>query len=283
MALPGSDYLPDSAGMGVSNPRAHLEDGELGPGDIEEETSRPGGPGKLELPYLLLEAPSPHPFLDSRDRVGQKRLAKAEAEPYWCPWEAPLGCPMVRDMPSLDECWALSPRGGGRGQDVRRLGVGAEAGQSRASVEKGALGVAGPGCVRGGGGRPPQVVAPAQDEVGLGVERGAHLAQAAVAAGALEAVLVPVLVQRLQQVAVLDLAVAARAALLLPFGLDGEHRHTCGRTDRWTRWALWLRTCPSASFCCPLPGSLPVSLATTSPGLGSRAVGLQGTASSPGP
>lgn len=112
MALPGSGYLPDSAGMGVSNPRAHLEDGELGPGDIEEETSRPGGPGKLELPYLLLEAPSPHPFLDSRDRVGQKRLAKAEAEPYWCPWEAPLGCPMVRDMPALDKCWALSPRGG---------------------------------------------------------------------------------------------------------------------------------------------------------------------------
>lgn len=83
---------------------------------------------------------------------------------------------------------------------------------------------------------PPQVVTPAQDEVGLGVESGAHLAQAAVAAGTLEAVLMPVLVQRLQQVPVLDLAVAARAALLLPFWLDGEHRHTCdGETDRWAR------------------------------------------------
>lgn len=42
----------------------------------------------------------------------------------------------------------------------------------------------------------------------------------------------PVLVQRLQQVPVLDLAVAACTALLLPFRLDGEHRHTCnGKTD----------------------------------------------------
>ena len=48
------------------------------------------------------------------------------------------------------------------------------------------------------GGGPPQVVSAAQDEVGLGVEGGAHLAQAAVAAGALEAVLVPVLVQSFQ-------------------------------------------------------------------------------------
>lgn len=80
---------------------------------------------------------------------------------------------------------------------------------------------------------PPQVVTPAQDEVGLGVECGAHLAQAAVTAGTLEAVLMPVLVQRLQQVPVLDLAVAACTALLLPFRLDGEHGHTCnGKTDR---------------------------------------------------
>lgn len=82
------------------------------------------------------------------------------------------------------------------------------------------------------GGGPPQVVSAAQDEVGLGVEGGAHLAQAAVAAGALEAVLVPVLVQRLQQVAVLDLAVTAGATFLLPFGLDGQHRHACGETDK---------------------------------------------------
>ena len=52
MALPGSGYLPDSAGMGVSNPRAHLEDGELCPGEIEEETSRPGGPREVGTPLL---------------------------------------------------------------------------------------------------------------------------------------------------------------------------------------------------------------------------------------
>lgn len=148
----------------------------------------------MELPYLLLEAPSPHPFLDSRDRVGQKRLAKAEAEPRWCPWEAPLGCPMVRDRPALDKCWALSPRGrAGAGMCVDWV-WGLKQGRAVSAVEKRALGLAGPGCVRGGGGCPPQVVTPAQDEVGLGVERGAHLAQAAVTAGALEAVLVPVLV-----------------------------------------------------------------------------------------
>lgn len=48
------------------------------------------------------------------------------------------------------------------------------------------------GQVAGGG--PPQVVAATQDEVCLGVEGGAHFAKAAVTAGALEAVLVPVLV-----------------------------------------------------------------------------------------
>lgn len=37
----------------------------------------------------------------------------------------------------------------------------------------------------------------------------------------------PVLIQSLQQVPVLDLAVAASAALLLPLGLDREHGHTC--------------------------------------------------------
>lgn len=114
------------------------------------------------------------------------------------------------------------------------------AGQSGMSAHTGhALGVVGLG--RGGPrwaledgavGGPPQVVAAAQDEVGLSVEGGAHLAQAAVAAGTLEAVLMPVLVQRLQQVAVLDLAVATRTALLLPFGLDGQHRHAFGWTDK---------------------------------------------------
>lgn len=75
----------------------------------------------------------------------------------------------------------------------------------------------------------PQVVPPAQDEVGLGVERGAHLAQPAVAAGALQAVLVPVLVQGLEQVAVLDLPVAAGAAFWLGVRLDGEHLDALGK------------------------------------------------------
>ena len=40
--------------MGVSNPRAHLEDGELGPGEIEEKKpAGQGGSGKMELTPLL--------------------------------------------------------------------------------------------------------------------------------------------------------------------------------------------------------------------------------------
>ena len=62
---------------------------------------------------------------------------------------------------------------------------------------------------------PPEVVPPAEQQVGLGEERGAHLAQAAVAAGALEAVLVPELVQGLQQVPLPDRLLARRAHLLL--------------------------------------------------------------------
>ena len=73
----------------------------------------------------------------------------------------------------------------------------------------------------------PQVVPATEDEVGFCVEGGAHLPQAAVAAGAFQAVLVPVFVQGLEQVAVFNLAIAASAPLLFPFGLDGEHRHTC--------------------------------------------------------
>ena len=46
----------------------------------------------------------------------------------------------------------------------------------------------------------PEVISLAEDEVPLGEERGADLAEAAVAAAALEAVLVPVHVQGLQQV-----------------------------------------------------------------------------------
>ena len=73
----------------------------------------------------------------------------------------------------------------------------------------------------------PQVVPAAEDEVGPGVEGGAHPAQAAVTAGTFETVLMPVFVQGLEQVAVFNLAIAASTPLLFPFGLDGEHRHTC--------------------------------------------------------
>lgn len=79
----------------------------------------------------------------------------------------------------------------------------------------------------------PQVVPATEDEVGFRVEGGAHLPQAAVAAGTFETVLVPVFVQGLEQVAVFNLAIAASAPLLFPFGLDGEHRHTC--SDKETK------------------------------------------------
>lgn len=46
----------------------------------------------------------------------------------------------------------------------------------------------------------PQVVSFAENEVGLRVERRADLAESAVAASALQTVLVPVQVQRLQKV-----------------------------------------------------------------------------------
>lgn len=75
----------------------------------------------------------------------------------------------------------------------------------------------------------PQVVPATEDEVGFGVEGGADLAQAAVATRTLQAVFMPVFVQRLEQVAVFNLAVTASAALLFAFGLDGEHRHSCKR------------------------------------------------------
>lgn len=73
----------------------------------------------------------------------------------------------------------------------------------------------------------PQVVPATEDEVGFRIEGGAHLPQAAVTAGTFETVLMPVFVQGLEQVAVFNLAIAAGTPLLFPFGLDGEHRHTC--------------------------------------------------------
>ena len=78
--------------------------------------------------------------------------------------------------------------------------------------------------VAGGSGL-PQVVPAAEDEVGAGVEGGAHAAQVAVAAGALQTVLVPVPVQRLQHEAVPDLPVAAGAAPRFFSGLEGHERH----------------------------------------------------------
>lgn len=92
----------------------------------------------------------------------------------------------------------------------------------------------------------PQVVPATEDEIGFGVEGGAHLPQAAVAAGTFQAVFVPVFVQGLEQVAVFNLAVAAGASLLFSFGLDGEHRHTCG--DRETN-----------TECCDLLPAKPVT------------------------
>lgn len=74
--------------------------------------------------------------------------------------------------------------------------------------------------------RLPQVVPAAEDEVGPGVEGGAHPAQVAVAAGTLQTVLVPVSVQCLQHEAVSDLPVAAGAAPRLLSGLEGHERHT---------------------------------------------------------
>lgn len=56
----------------------------------------------------------------------------------------------------------------------------------------------------------PEVVPLAEYEVGLGEEGGADLSKAAVAAGALEAVLVPQLVQRLEQEPLADGLLAAR-------------------------------------------------------------------------
>ena len=76
----------------------------------------------------------------------------------------------------------------------------------------------------------PQVVPAAEDEVGPGVEGGAHAAQAAVTAGTLQTVLMPVPVQRLQHEAVPDLPVAAGAASRLLSGLEGHERHTWQET-----------------------------------------------------
>lgn len=81
----------------------------------------------------------------------------------------------------------------------------------------------------------PQVVSTTEDEVGFRVQGGAHLPQTAIAAGTFETVLMPVFVEGLEQVAVFNLAIAASATLLFPFGLDGEHRHTCSDKETNSR------------------------------------------------
>lgn len=88
----------------------------------------------------------------------------------------------------------------------------------------------------------PEVVPAAEDEVGPGVEGGAQPAQPAVAAGTLEAVLVPEAVQRLQHEAVPDPPVAAGAAPRLLPGLEGHQGHACwGRETQRERESWKLR------------------------------------------
>lgn len=78
----------------------------------------------------------------------------------------------------------------------------------------------------------PQIVSAAEDEVGPSVECGAHPAQAAVTAGTLQTVLVPVPVQGLQHEAVPDLPVAAGAAPRLLSRLEGNEGHTWPQSRR---------------------------------------------------
>lgn len=61
----------------------------------------------------------------------------------------------------------------------------------------------------------PEKVAPAEDLVRVGEQGGADLAEATIAAGALEAVFVPLLVERLQKVTLLDWFGAGRANVRL--------------------------------------------------------------------
>jgi len=58
-----------------------------------------------------------------------------------------------------------------------------------------------------------QIVALAHDQIGSRVERRAHFAEPAVAAAALEAIFMPVDVQRLQEVPVFDEFTASAAAM----------------------------------------------------------------------
>ena len=59
----------------------------------------------------------------------------------------------------------------------------------------------------------PQVVSFAQHQIPFGVQSRPHFAQSTVAAAALQAILVPKLVQSSQQIAILDVFAAASAKL----------------------------------------------------------------------
>lgn len=72
----------------------------------------------------------------------------------------------------------------------------------------------------------PQVVSAAEDEVGPGVQGGAHPAQAATTAVTLQTVLMPEPVQCLQHEAVPDFLITASTASRLLSGLEGHDRHT---------------------------------------------------------
>lgn len=60
----------------------------------------------------------------------------------------------------------------------------------------------------------PEIVPPTEEKVGLSEESGPHLTEATVTAGTLEAVLVPVLLQSLQEESVRDGLLTASTVLL---------------------------------------------------------------------
>lgn len=93
-----------------------------------------------------------------------------------------------------------------------------------------------------------------EDEVGSGVEGGAHVTQATVTAGTLQTVLVPVPVQSLEHKAVHDPPVAPGADPRLPFGLERHkgdtfllvkhHRSDGDSTPRNLHTAATTSQCP---------------------------------------
>lgn len=66
----------------------------------------------------------------------------------------------------------------------------------------------------------PQIVSATKDKVSFRVQGRTHFSQTAVTAGTLQAVLMPVFVQCLEQIPVLDLSVAASTTFRLGVWLD---------------------------------------------------------------